>query len=172
MYFSIYNGLVGFASPLVTDRSDCASPTSTAQTSFAAGGCPDFNFLISLGYVTVTISEMLSWWCTEFVSVDNSAWCYVPFALTAVRCSGVKTQPDGMSQNARKALPRNLGTPADTPPSTLLITSKGLAPSPKRAVRDPKTGKGKMGNLLCVWVAVAERSALCQLTEVLRRIAF
>ncbi|XP_062388673.1 serine/threonine-protein kinase SMG1 isoform X3 [Sardina pilchardus] len=92
---SIYNGLVGFASPLVTDRSDCPSPTSNVQTSFAA----------------------------------------------AVRCSGVKTQPDGMSQNARKALPRNLGTPADTPPSTLLITSKGLAPSPKRAVRDPKTGK-------------------------------
>lgn len=92
---SIYNGLVGFASPLVTDRSDCASPTSNIQTSFAA----------------------------------------------AVRCSGVKTQPDGMSQNARKALPRNLGTPADTPPSTLLITNKGLAPSPKRAVRDPKTGK-------------------------------
>ncbi|XP_063077660.1 serine/threonine-protein kinase SMG1 isoform X2 [Engraulis encrasicolus] len=92
---SIYNGLVGFASPLVTDRSDCASPTSNAQTSFAA----------------------------------------------AVRCSGVKTQTDGMSQNARKALPRHLGTPADTPPSTLMITSKGLAPSPKRAVRDPKTGK-------------------------------
>ncbi|KAI1896056.1 hypothetical protein AGOR_G00090870 [Albula goreensis] len=93
---SVYNGLVGFASPLVTDRaSDCASPTLSAQTSFAA----------------------------------------------AVRCSGPKTQPDNMSQNARKPLPRNLGTPADTPPSTLLITSKGLAPSPKRAVRDPKTGR-------------------------------
>ncbi|XP_071393422.1 serine/threonine-protein kinase SMG1 [Centroberyx affinis] len=93
---SVYNGLVGFASPLVTDRdSECASPVSTAQTSFAA----------------------------------------------AVRCSGVKTQPDSMSQNARKALPRNLGTPADTPPSTLLMTSKGLHPSPKRAVRDPKTGR-------------------------------
>ncbi|KAF4093226.1 hypothetical protein AMELA_G00029800 [Ameiurus melas] len=93
---SVYNGLVGFASPLVTDRgSDCTSPTSTMQTSFAA----------------------------------------------AVRCSGVKTQPDSMSQNARKALPRNLGTPADTPPSTLLITNKSLAPSPKRTVRDPKTGR-------------------------------
>ncbi|XP_066497814.1 serine/threonine-protein kinase SMG1 isoform X2 [Hoplias malabaricus] len=93
---SIYNGLVGFASPLVTERgSDCASPTSTVQTSFAA----------------------------------------------AVRCSAMKTQPDSMSQNARKALPRNFGTPADTPPSTLLIASKGLAPSPKRAVRDPKTGR-------------------------------
>ncbi|XP_056143769.1 serine/threonine-protein kinase SMG1 [Lampris incognitus] len=93
---SVYNGLVGFASPLVTERDgECASPISTAQTSFAA----------------------------------------------AVRCSGMKTQPDSMSQNARKALPRNLGTPADTPPSTLLMTSKGLNPSPKRAVRDPKTGR-------------------------------
>ncbi|XP_028267220.1 serine/threonine-protein kinase SMG1 isoform X1 [Parambassis ranga] len=93
---SVYNGLVGFASPLVTDReSECASPVSAAQTSFAA----------------------------------------------AVRCSGVKTQPDSMSQNARKALPRNLGTPTDTPPSTLLINNKGLNPSPKRAVRDPKTGR-------------------------------
>lgn len=61
---------------------------------------------------------------------------------SAVRCSGLKTQPDSMSQNARKALPRNLGTPTDTPPSTLLINSKGLNPSPKRAVRDPKTGRG------------------------------
>ncbi|XP_035389717.1 serine/threonine-protein kinase SMG1 [Electrophorus electricus] len=93
---SIYNGLVAFASPLVTERgSDGASPTSTVQTSFAA----------------------------------------------AVRCGAVKTQPDSMSQNARKALPRNFGTPADTPPSTLLPATKGLAPSPKRAVRDPKTGR-------------------------------
>ncbi|XP_036378986.1 serine/threonine-protein kinase SMG1 [Megalops cyprinoides] len=93
---SVYNGLVGFASPLVTERaSDCASPTLSTQTSFAA----------------------------------------------AVRCSGPRTQPESMSQNARKLLPRNLGTPADTPPSTLLITSKGMAPSPKRAVRDPKTGR-------------------------------
>nr|XP_061829730.1 serine/threonine-protein kinase SMG1-like isoform X1 [Nerophis lumbriciformis] len=92
---SVYNGLVGFASPLVTEReNDCASPITVAQTSFAA----------------------------------------------AVRCSGVKTQPESMSQNARKALPRNLGTPTDTPPSTLM-NSKGLNPSPKRAVRDPKTGK-------------------------------
>ncbi|XP_067088604.1 serine/threonine-protein kinase SMG1 isoform X1 [Osmerus mordax] len=94
---SVYNGLVGFASPLVTERAgDCASPTSTAQSSFAA----------------------------------------------AVRCSGAKTQPDSMSQNARKPLlPRNLGTPADTPPSTLVLTTKGMNPSPKRAVRDPKTGR-------------------------------
>lgn len=93
---SVYNGLVGFASPLVTDRdSECTSPVSTAQTSFAA----------------------------------------------AVRCSGAKTQPDSMSQNARKALPRNMGTPTDTPPSTLMMNSKGLNPSPKRAIRDPKTGR-------------------------------
>ncbi|CAJ1075376.1 LOW QUALITY PROTEIN: serine/threonine-protein kinase SMG1 [Xyrichtys novacula] len=93
---SVYNGLVSFASPLVTDReSECASPVSATQTSFAA----------------------------------------------AVRCSGVKTQPDSMSQNARKTLQRNLGTPNDTPPSTLLMNSKGLNPSPKRAVRDPKTGR-------------------------------
>ncbi|XP_030645489.1 serine/threonine-protein kinase SMG1 isoform X2 [Chanos chanos] len=93
---SIYNGLVSFASPLVTERgSDCVSPTSTAQTSFAA----------------------------------------------AVRYSGLKTQPDNMSQNARKNFPRNLATPADTPPSTLQLTTKGLAPSPKRAARDPKTGR-------------------------------
>ncbi|RXM37149.1 Serine/threonine-protein kinase SMG1 [Acipenser ruthenus] len=93
----IYNGLVGFASPLVTERaSDCTSPMSSGlQTSFAA----------------------------------------------AVRCSALKTEPDSMSQNARKPLQRNMDTPADTPPSTLLLTSKGLAPSPKRAVRDPKTGR-------------------------------
>ncbi|XP_070296126.1 serine/threonine-protein kinase SMG1 [Salvelinus sp. IW2-2015] len=46
-----------------------------------------------------------------------------------------------MSQNSRKLLPRNLGTPADTPPSAQTMTSKGLNPSPKRAVRDPKTGR-------------------------------
>lgn len=70
---------------------------------------------------------------------------HVICALTsAVRCSGVKTQPDSMSQNARKGLPRNLGTPTDTPPSTLLMNSKGLNPSPKRAVRDPKTGRGTL----------------------------
>ncbi|MGH0130149.1 UNVERIFIED_CONTAM: hypothetical protein FKN15_041200 [Acipenser sinensis] len=55
--------------------------------------------------------------------------------------SALKTEPDSMSQNARKPLQRNMDTLADTPPSTLLLTSKGLAPSPKRAVRDPKTGR-------------------------------
>lgn len=35
---SVYNGLVGFASPLVTDRdTECSSPVSAAQSSFAAG---------------------------------------------------------------------------------------------------------------------------------------
>uniref|UniRef100_H2MY57 FATC domain-containing protein n=1 Tax=Oryzias latipes TaxID=8090 RepID=H2MY57_ORYLA len=93
---SVYNCLVGFASPLVTERDhECSSPVSAVQTSFAA----------------------------------------------AVRCSGLKTQPDSMSQNARKALPRNLETPTDTPPSTLLTNTKGLNPSPKRAARDPKTGR-------------------------------
>ncbi|XP_056263705.1 serine/threonine-protein kinase SMG1 isoform X2 [Pseudoliparis swirei] len=94
---SVYNGLVSFASPLVTDReAECSSPVPATQSSFAA----------------------------------------------AVKCSGgVKTQPDSMSQNARRALPRHLGTPTDTPPSTLLMSSKGFNPSPKRAVRDPKTGR-------------------------------
>ncbi|XP_024124914.1 serine/threonine-protein kinase SMG1 [Oryzias melastigma] len=89
---SVYNCLVGFASPLVTDReNECSSPVSAGQTSFAA----------------------------------------------AVRCSGLKTQPESMSQNTRKAPPRNLETPTDTPPSTLLTNTKGLNPSPKRAARDP-----------------------------------
>lgn len=79
---------------------------------------------------------------------------------SAVRCTGVKTQPDSMSQNARKALPRNLGTPTDTPPSTLLINSKGLNPSPKRAVRDPKTGRGTPPYSLCN-VFVSGTSANC-----------
>lgn len=93
---SMYNGLVGFASPLVTDRdTGCTSPVSAAHTTFA----------------------------------------------TAVRCSLVKTQPDSMSQNARKTLTRNMPTPTDTPPSTLVVNNKGLNPSPKRALRDPKTGR-------------------------------
>uniref|UniRef100_A0A674MC73 non-specific serine/threonine protein kinase n=1 Tax=Takifugu rubripes TaxID=31033 RepID=A0A674MC73_TAKRU len=93
---SVYNGLVGFASPLVTDReSESTSPVSAIQTSFAA----------------------------------------------AVRCTGLKTQPDSVSQNVRKALPRNLGTPTDTPPSAPLVNNKCLNASPKRAIRDPKTGR-------------------------------
>lgn len=93
---SVYNGLVGFASPLVTDRDTaCSSPVNATHASFA----------------------------------------------TAVRCSLVKTQPDSMSQNARKTFPRNMATPTDTPPSALVVNSKGLNPSPKRALRDPKTGR-------------------------------
>lgn len=92
---SVYNGLVNFASPLVTDRdTESTSPTST-QAALAA----------------------------------------------ALKCTGVKTQSDSMSQNTRKALSRNQGTPTETPPSTLVTNSKGLNPSPKRAVRDPKTGR-------------------------------
>lgn len=60
----------------------------------------------------------------------------------ALKCAGVKTQSDSMSQNTRKALSRNQGTPTETPPSALVTSSKGLNPSPKRAVRDPKTGRG------------------------------
>uniref|UniRef100_A0A3B3C818 FATC domain-containing protein n=1 Tax=Oryzias melastigma TaxID=30732 RepID=A0A3B3C818_ORYME len=87
---SVYNCLVGFASPLVTDReNECSSPVSS-DTSLSA----------------------------------------------AVRCSGLKTQPESMSQNTRKAPPRNLETPTDTPPSTLLTNTKGLNPSPKRAERN------------------------------------
>ncbi|CAL9703653.1 unnamed protein product [Knipowitschia caucasica] len=90
---SVYNGLVSFASPLVTDR-DTACNSPVPQSTFA----------------------------------------------TAVRCSLVKTQPDSMSQNTRKTLPRNIATPTDTPPSALAV-NKGLNPSPKRALRDPKTGR-------------------------------
>ncbi|KAK1344851.1 hypothetical protein QTO34_013555 [Cnephaeus nilssonii] len=96
---SIYNNLVSFASPLITDATnECSSPTSstTYQPSFAA----------------------------------------------AVRSNtGQKTQPDVMSQNARKLIQKNLATSADTPPSTVPGTGKSVACSPKKAVRDPKTGK-------------------------------
>ena len=43
LYFSVYNNLVSFASPLVTDATnECSSPTSSAtyQPSFAAGKTP------------------------------------------------------------------------------------------------------------------------------------
>ncbi|KAK7938455.1 hypothetical protein WMY93_001781 [Mugilogobius chulae] len=95
---SVYNGLVGFASPLVTDRDTaCSSPVSSAHTTFA----------------------------------------------TAVRCSLVKTQPDSMSQNTRKTLPRNMATPTDTPPSAL-VTNKGLNPSPKRLCGTPRPAEVDM----------------------------
>uniref|UniRef100_A0A2K6FWB0 Serine/threonine-protein kinase SMG1 n=1 Tax=Propithecus coquereli TaxID=379532 RepID=A0A2K6FWB0_PROCO len=96
---SIYNNLVSFASPLVTDATnECSSPTSSAT--------------------------------------------YQPSFAAAVRSNtGQKTQPDVMSQNARKLIQKNLATSADTPPSTIPGTGKSVACSPKKAVRDPKTGK-------------------------------
>lgn len=96
---NVYNDLVSFASPLVTDKSnECSSPTSVSafQPSFAA----------------------------------------------AVRSSTTqKTQPEVMSQNARKMAQRNLVASANTPPGTTLGSGKNIAPSPKKAARDPKTGK-------------------------------
>ncbi|KAK7833348.1 hypothetical protein U0070_017347 [Myodes glareolus] len=96
---SIYNNLVSFASPLVTDAAnECSSPTSSAT--------------------------------------------YQPSFAAAVRSNtGQKTQPDVMSQNAKKLIQKNLATSADTPPSTIPGTGKSIACSPKKAVRDPKTGK-------------------------------
>ncbi|KAK2533370.1 Smg1 [Columba guinea] len=96
---SVYNNLVGFASPLVTDTSnECSSPTSAAP--------------------------------------------YQPTFAAAVRSNtGQKTQPEVMSQNARKLIQKNLATSADTPPSTVPGTGKSVACSPKKTARDPKTGK-------------------------------
>ncbi|XP_030337334.1 serine/threonine-protein kinase SMG1 isoform X3 [Strigops habroptila] len=96
---SVYNNLVGFASPLVTDTSnECSSPTSAAT--------------------------------------------YQPTFAAAVRSNtGQKTQPEVMSQNARKLIQKNLATSADTPPSTVPGTGRSAACSPKKTARDPKTGK-------------------------------
>ncbi|XP_037239140.1 serine/threonine-protein kinase SMG1 isoform X3 [Falco rusticolus] len=96
---SVYNNLVGFASPLVTDTSnECSSPTSAAM--------------------------------------------YQPTFAAAVRSNtGQKTQPEVMSQNARKLIQKNLATSADTPPSTVPGAGKSVACSPKKTARDPKTGK-------------------------------
>ncbi|OCT64106.1 hypothetical protein XELAEV_18045208mg [Xenopus laevis] len=96
---SIYNNLVSFASPLVTDATnECSSPTTSST--------------------------------------------YLPSFAAAVRSNTVqKTQPEGMSQNAKKPVQRNLATSADTPPSAVPGPGKSVASSPKKAVRDPKTGK-------------------------------
>ncbi|XP_051487660.1 serine/threonine-protein kinase SMG1 isoform X3 [Apus apus] len=96
---SVYNNLVGFASPLVTDTSnECSSPTSAAT--------------------------------------------YQPTFAAAVRSNtGQKTQPEVMSQNAKKLIQKNLATSADTPPSTVPGTGKSVVCSPKKTARDPKTGK-------------------------------
>ncbi|XP_069762351.1 serine/threonine-protein kinase SMG1 isoform X3 [Narcine bancroftii] len=96
---NIYNDLVSFASPLVTDTSnECSSPTAASafQPSFAA----------------------------------------------AVRSSTTqKAQPEVMSQNARKMAQRNLAASANTPPNATMGLGKNVVPSPKKAARDPKTGK-------------------------------
>lgn len=96
---SIYDNLVGFASPLVTDTTnECASPVSSST--------------------------------------------YLPSFAAAVRSNTVqKTQPEGMSQNAKKPIQKNLAPSADTPPSTVPGPVKCVVSSPKKAVRDPKTGK-------------------------------
>lgn len=71
--------------------------------------------------------------------------------FTAVRSNtGQKTQPDVMSQNARKLIQKNLATSADTPPGTVPGTGKSAACSPKKAVRDPKTGKGNRTEPECL----------------------
>ncbi|XP_053551228.1 serine/threonine-protein kinase SMG1 isoform X2 [Bombina bombina] len=95
---SIYNNLVSFASPLVTDAAnECSSQTSSTT--------------------------------------------YLPSFAAAVRSNTVqKTQPDGMSQNAKRPVQKNL-TSADTPPGVIPGPGKSVASSPKKAVRDPKTGK-------------------------------
>uniref|UniRef100_A0A8D2KVE8 FATC domain-containing protein n=1 Tax=Varanus komodoensis TaxID=61221 RepID=A0A8D2KVE8_VARKO len=96
---SVYNNLVSFASPLITDTpNECSSPTSaaTCQPTFAA----------------------------------------------AVRSNTVqKTQPEVMSQNTRKLIQKNLAPSADTPPGAVTGTGKSVVSSPKKAIRDPKTGK-------------------------------
>ncbi|XP_044160054.1 LOW QUALITY PROTEIN: serine/threonine-protein kinase SMG1 [Bufo gargarizans] len=96
---SIYDKLVGFASPLVTDTTnECASPVSSSM--------------------------------------------YLPSFAAAVRSNTLqKTQPEGMSQNAKKPIQKNLAPSADTPPSTIPGPVKCIVSSPKKAVRDPKTGK-------------------------------
>ncbi|XP_063286393.1 serine/threonine-protein kinase SMG1 isoform X2 [Pelobates fuscus] len=95
----IYNNLVSFASPLVTDAAnECASQTTSST--------------------------------------------YLPSFAAAVRSNTVqKTQSEGMSQNTKKPIQKNLAPSANTPPSTLPGPGKSVASSPKKAVRDPKTGK-------------------------------
>ncbi|XP_053326618.1 serine/threonine-protein kinase SMG1 [Spea bombifrons] len=96
---SIYNNLVGFASPLVTDATnECSSPTTSST--------------------------------------------YLPSFAAAVRSNAVqKPQTEGMSQNTKKPIQKNLAPSADTPPSTVSTIGKSVVSSPKKAVRDPKTGK-------------------------------
>ncbi|RMC17736.1 hypothetical protein DUI87_05401 [Hirundo rustica rustica] len=73
----------------------------------------------------------------EDVPYENSVRQFL-----AVRSNtGQKTQPEVMSQNARKLIQKNLATSADTPPNTVPGTGKSVACSPKKTARDPKTGK-------------------------------
>lgn len=84
------------------------------------------------------------------VSVCMQIW-HTNFFSVAVRSNtGQKTQPDVMSQNAKKLIQKNLATSADTPPSTIPGTGKSIACSPKKAVRDPKTGKGNQLEYGCL----------------------
>lgn len=72
------------------------------------------------------------------------------FSVAVRSNTGQKTQPDVMSQNAKKLIQKNLATSADTPPSTIPGTGKSIACSPKKAVRDPKTGKGNQLEYECL----------------------
>ena len=72
------------------------------------------------------------------------------FTLAVRSNTGQKTQPDVMSQNAKKLIQKNLATSADTPPSTIPGTGKSIACSPKKAVRDPKTGTGNQPECGCL----------------------
>lgn len=91
-----------------------------------------------------------SWWlrehrpavCCRSPSTFRSHATCASFSIAVRSNTGQKTQPDVMSQNARKLMQKNLATSADTPPSAVPGTGKSVACSPKKAVRDPKTGKG------------------------------
>lgn len=62
MFPSVYNNLVGFASPLVTDTAnECSSPTSAAtyQPTFAAGNtCKNTNMKLSGIYIREDIMAL------------------------------------------------------------------------------------------------------------------
>lgn len=59
-----------------------------------------------------------------------------------MRSNTVPKTAEGMSQNAKKPVQKNLAPSADTPPSAVPGPGKSVVSSPKKAVRDPKTGKG------------------------------
>lgn len=77
----MYNGLVGFASPLVTDRdTECASPVST-QTSFAAG------IFYTIGLLKVAVKTLQlnttpsTWELTSCLLLTNKLWIQLFDAL-------------------------------------------------------------------------------------------